>query len=136
MTFWSAPSATVRLRPFQDITDAMRSHFQMSTDGDWLVDYPDPSSYLPQFFACGGGNSNGYVCDPPLDREMRRAGGLEQQAPAAADALWAHVGRSLTDQADWVPTVNNRNIDLVSQRLGNYEFNPVWGFLPDQTWVR
>ena len=47
------------------------ARFQLATNGDWLADYPDPSSYIPPFFSCGGGNSNGYVCNPALDREMR-----------------------------------------------------------------
>jgi hypothetical protein len=32
--------------------------------------------------------------------------------------------------------VNVREVDLVSQRLGDYQFNPAWGFLVDQSWVR
>ena len=76
------------------------------------------------------------MCDRALDREMQKAESLELRAPAAANALWASVDRTLTDQADWVATVDVREVDLVSQRLGNYQFNPVWGFLPDQSWVR
>jgi peptide/nickel transport system substrate-binding protein len=127
---------TVRLIPFQNITNAMQTGFQISTDGDWQADYPDPSSYLPEFFACNGSASNGYVCDPALDREMERAAALEQQDPTVANDLWSRVDQTITDQADWVPTINNRSVDLVSLRLSNYQFNPVWGFLPDQAWVR
>jgi hypothetical protein len=57
-------------------------------------------------------------------------------APTAANTLWTSIDHTLTDQADWVPTVNLREVDLVSNRLGNYQFNPVWGFLIDQSWVR
>jgi peptide/nickel transport system substrate-binding protein len=71
-----------------------------------------------------------------LDREMNRADSLELSDPAAANSLWTSIDRTLTDQADWVPTENLREVDLVSNRLGNYEFNPVWGFLADQSWVR
>jgi len=35
-----------------------------------------------------------------------------------------------------VPTVNQQEVDLVSSRLHNYEYNPVWGFLADQSWLR
>ena len=59
---------------------------QLSADGDWMADYPDPSSYIPQFFACGGGNSNGYYCDPQLDRKMREAALLDLHDPAKATA--------------------------------------------------
>jgi hypothetical protein len=34
-----------------------------------------------------------------------------------------------------VPTVNLREVDLVSSRLRNYQYNPVWGFLADQSWL-
>jgi YVTN family beta-propeller protein len=118
------------------ITDAMDSRFQMNTNGDWLADYPDPSSYIPPFFSCDGGNNHGYVCNRALDREMHKAQSLELTAPATANALWTSIDHTLTDQADWVPTVNLREVDLVSKRLGNYQFNPVWGFLVDQSWVR
>jgi YVTN family beta-propeller protein len=127
---------TLHIRAIASITNAMYSRVQMNTNGDWLAPYPDPSSYIPAFFSCGGGNSNGYVCDPPLDREMNRADSLELSDPAAANSLWTSIDRTLTDQADWIPTENLREVDLVSKGLGNYEFNPVWGFLADQSWVR
>jgi hypothetical protein len=31
-----------------------------------------------------------------------------------------------------MPTVNERDVDFVSKRLHNYEYNPVWVFLADQ----
>ena len=43
---------------------------------------------------------------------------------------------ALTGDAAWVPTVNLRAVDLVSSRLRNYQYNPVWGFLADQSWLR
>ena len=114
----------------------MRTRFQLSVDGDWLANYPDPSSYLPQFFACGGGTSNGYYCNPALDREMQQAELLDLSDPARAAAVWAAVDRQLTDAAVWVPTVTLRDVEVTSRRLGNYQYNPVWGFLADQAWLR
>ena len=67
---------------------------------------------------------------------MRRAESLTLNSPGAANATWRSIDRALTNQAFWVPTVTPRLIDLVSKRLGNYQFNPVWGFLVDQSWVR
>ena len=122
--------------PFATVTQAMRTHFQVSVDGDWLANYPDPSSYLPQFFGCGGGNGNGFYCNPALDREMQRATQLESSDPPESRALWASIDRRLTDEAVWVPTVTLREVDLTSRRLGNYQYNPVWGLLADQSWVR
>jgi YVTN family beta-propeller protein len=117
-------------------TDALRARIQLATDGDWVANYPDPSAYLPQFFGCGGGNSNGYYCDPRLDREMRQAGLLELSNPARATALWAAIDRQITDAALWVTYATENDVDQVSKRLRNYEYNPVWGVLVDQAWLR
>jgi hypothetical protein len=35
-----------------------------------------------------------------------------------------------------VPYATEHEVDLVSKRLRNYEYNPVWGFLVDQSWLR
>ena len=126
----------LHLAPFSQIRMPMRRRFQLSVDGDWSAEYPDPASYLPRFFGCGGGLSNGYYCDHPLDRQMREASLLELQSPERADASWTAVDHRLTDQAAWAPTVDLHAVELVSARLRNYQFNPVWGFLADQVWLR
>ena len=127
---------TVQIRPFASITSTMQSRVPLSTYGDWLTDYPDPSSYIPSLFSCGGGNNPGYVCNHQLDQEMHLAALLELRSTGAADALWASINHTLTNEAYWVPTETIREVDLVSNRLGNYEFNPLWGFIADQSWVR
>ena len=127
---------TVRSATLGSINEAMYRRFQLNTNGDWLADYPDPSSYFPLFFTCRGGNSNGFVCNPARDRQMQTAELRELASPNAANALWTSIDHTLTNQAVWVPTVNQHEVDLVSKRLGNYEFNPVWGYLADQSWVR
>jgi YVTN family beta-propeller protein len=126
----------LHLAPISQITMAMRRRFQLSVDGDWSAEYPDPSSYIPRFFGCEGGLTNGYYCDPRLDRQMREASLLELQSPERADATWTAVDRRLTDQAVWAPTVSLHAVELVSPRLRNYQFNPVWGFVADQVWLR
>lgn len=126
----------VHLIPAAAITEALWERIQLSTDGDWLASYPDPSSYIPQFAACNGGNSNGYYCNPALDREMQQAERLDLSDPARAAADWAAVDRQLTDAAVWVPTVILRDVEVTSRSLGNYQYNPVWGFLADQAWLR
>ena len=126
----------VHLARFDALTQAMRRGHQMSTDGDWLPNYPAPSSYLPTFFACGGSHGNGYVCNRQLDVEMTRAlsDQVDDQRNGAAE--WARVDHLITDEAYWVPTVTDRFIDLVSKRVRNYEFSPVWGFIADQASLR
>lgn len=124
------------LAPSATITTAMRKRHQLSADGDWQSDYPSPTSYIPQFFSCDGGNSNSYYCDPQLDRKMQQATLLESQHPVKAGALWTEIDHDLTNNAGWVPTVNLRTVDLVSKRIRNYQYNPLWGFIADQVWLR
>ena len=126
----------LRLVPSARITSALRRRIQLSVDGDWLADYPAPSAYVPQFFGCHGGLSNGYVCDRQLERAMARATELQLSDPRRADAAWAAVDRRITDRALWVPTVNVYAAELVSTRLRNYQYHPVWGFIASQAWVR
>jgi peptide/nickel transport system substrate-binding protein len=122
--------------PRAHLTAAVRRGIQLSADGDWLLDYPAPSAYLPQFFGCQGGLTNGYVCDRKLDRMMARATALQLRDPRRAAAAWAAADRRITDQALWVSTATLDSPELVSKRLGNYQFHPVWGFVADQAWVR
>jgi YVTN family beta-propeller protein len=110
----------------------MWAKFQISVDGDWVPYYPAPSGLLPSFFACNGGTSNGYYCNPAIDREMTQATLLQLQSPAQAAAMWTKVDHQLTDQAEWVATVDLNEVDIISGGLRNYEFNPVNGFVADQ----
>ncbi|MGZ8795036.1 MAG: ABC transporter substrate-binding protein [Gaiellaceae bacterium] len=126
----------LHLVPSASITYAMRRSFQLSVDGDWIPDYPKPSSFLPQFFGCTGGYSNGYVCDRELDQKMKRATALQLEDPRRAAALWREVDRMIVDRAYWVPTVNSHAPELVSRRLGNFQYNPIWDFIADQAWLR
>jgi hypothetical protein len=56
--------------------------------------------------------------------------------PLAADVLWARLDREFTDLAIWLPTVTPNETDLISHRFANYQYNPVWGALIDQMWIR
>lgn len=49
-------------------------------------------------------------------------------------SLWQAIDRQLTNAAVWIPTVASREVERTSNRLQNYEYNPVWGFLADQAW--
>ena len=109
---------------------------QLAVAGDWQADYPAPSSYLPGFFGCQGGFASGYVCDPALDREMRRATVLQLRHPEQAAALWTRIDHEIADRAYWVPMVSLRSPQLVSKRVRNYQYSPVWGFIASQVWLR
>ena len=56
-------------------------------------------------------------------------------SPRAAAAMWARIDRRLVDRAAWVPMVNERGLDFVSDPVRNYEFHPYWGLITDQLWL-
>jgi peptide/nickel transport system substrate-binding protein len=126
----------VHLIPYASFSPRTRKTMQLTVDGDWVPDYPQPSSYLPQFFGCHGGNNRrDYFCDPAVDRKMERASALEVSDPARARALWTAIDHELVDRAIWVPTVNVGSTEFVSERLRNVQYNPVWGFMAAQAWL-
>ncbi len=67
---------------------------------------------------------------------MTRAATLQVQDPPAATLLWREVERDLLAQAPVVPVGNRRNVDFLSKRVGNYQYNPQWGPLLHQLWVK
>jgi YVTN family beta-propeller protein len=139
--------ARLKMVPFNlfgpgEMQEMQLQQVQLSVEGDVNPEYPAPSSYVPSFFACDGGNtgyvgsrSNADYCNPVIDREMQQATLLEDQSPVQAALMWARVDRQLTDQAEWVATVDLNQVDIISKQLRNYEFNPVWGFVADQAVV-
>jgi peptide/nickel transport system substrate-binding protein len=117
-------------------TQAFYPPLQLDTVGSVVPLYPYPSSYIPLFTSCNGPQSNGWYCNPAVDREMQEAELFEISDPGKASTLWAAIDRQLTDAAVWVPTVNERDVEITSSRLGNYEYSPIEGFLADQAWVK
>jgi peptide/nickel transport system substrate-binding protein len=110
----------------------------------WQADYPAASNFLRVNFGCASfvpgnpRNTNAAeFCDPRIDREIDAA--LTEQAtnPDAARRLWQRVEREIVDQAPWVPLHNFRHVDVLSKRVGNYQYSPAgFGALIDQLWVR
>lgn len=67
---------------------------------------------------------------------MTRATALQAQDPPAAALLWQEVERDILAQAPFLPTDNRRSVDFVSERVGKYQYNPQWGPLLSQLWVK
>ena len=72
-------------------------------------------------------------CDPAVDCLATQ---LQLASPAAADRLWARADRLITNLAPWIPTVTQTETNVVSQRVGDYQYVPTIGALLDQLWVR
>jgi hypothetical protein len=108
--------ASLRLLPestYFTYTNDSRNRAQV-VDGGWSADYASADTFIGKlacsYFAPGDGQ-------------------------ATTDAS-EFCDRQLTDQAVFLPTVTPNEVDLLSRRAGNYEYNPVWGVLVDQLWVR
>jgi YVTN family beta-propeller protein len=95
-----------------------------------------PYGFFTTWFSCAGANDHGWFCDRRIDREILRAQSLKAAAPRAAASLWARIDHELVDRAVWVPLIDERGIDFVSARVGNYQLNSYGGLIADQLWLR
>jgi YVTN family beta-propeller protein len=111
---------------------------------EWISDYPAPSGFFNAVLTCAAflpddpGNSNdAEFCDPHIDRQIGQALAVQATNPDAARGAWERVDRQTVDQAPWVALVNPKVIDVLSKRVGNYQYSPAGlGMLIDQLWVR
>jgi YVTN family beta-propeller protein len=110
----------------------------------WAADFPSSLGFFQQEFSCGAFvPANGQVnanssefCNHKIDAEIAHAATVQVEDPPAAVALWQKVERDVLAQAPVVPTYNGRAIDFIGKHVGNFQYNPQWGTLLDQLWVR
>ena len=111
---------------------------------EWITDYPTASGFFNALFTCASYvpaspyNSNASeFCDPRIDRQVARAASAQVTSPDAAQTLWKRIDRETVDRAPWVPLVNPKVVDVLSKRVGNYQYSSSGlGMLFDQLWVR
>jgi peptide/nickel transport system substrate-binding protein len=137
--------ASLRLLPsstYFTYTNDSRNHAQV-IDGGWGADYASADDFIGEL-TCGyfvprdglDTTDASEFCDPVFDEQVAHAASLQATDPLAADALWARLDRHLTNRAIWLPTVIPNEVDLISRRVSDYQYNPVWGVLLDQLWLR
>jgi YVTN family beta-propeller protein len=109
----------------------------------WGADFPTASNFFfpvlscQSFYGDPAGTSNySEFCDPHVDKVASEAQVAQLTDPATARRLWAQVDRIVTDQAPWVPVLNEAVTAFVSARVGNCQMSPLYGPLLDQMWVR
>jgi peptide/nickel transport system substrate-binding protein len=109
----------------------------------WYQDYPAPSDFLNVLLGCGTIHPNSDAspniaafCDQSIQKQITQAENESVSNPSAADAIWTKVDHEDTDQAPWVDLYNPKQIDFLSKRVGNYQWNPQWYILIDQLWVQ
>ena len=100
----------------------------------WGSDYPSAAGYVVPFFTFLGDIAQ--FSDQAIGRQIARALKLQQTDMTAALQLWAGIDRSIVESAPVVPLFNVRSVQLVSERVGNYQYHTLWGVLLDQLWVR
>lgn len=112
------------------------NEFQIALAG-WASDYPAASNFIVGQLTCASFlTPEDAFCDPAIDAMVEHALEVQADDPAAAGGLWAEIDRSIVDQAPYVWLVNGNGIDVVADRVGNYQRNPQWGPLLSQLWVR
>ena len=128
---------------YYDAVGDPATHAQIGWTG-WIKDYTAPADFLRPLFSCAGivagdpaATSNySALCDHALDRQIDAAAPLQGQDPTAGQRAWAALDRAIADRAATVPYANDLAITLLSPRTSDYKFNPQWGVLLDQLWVR
>jgi YVTN family beta-propeller protein len=109
----------------------------------WLADFPAAPNFVElfscaSFFPAAPFTNTNYsgLCDRRVDAAIAAAKEAQARDPLAGGELWATADRAVTDTAAAVPFANLRSATLVSERVGNYQYHPLWGTLLDQLWVR
>ena len=108
----------------------------------WGIDYPATSTFLDQFTCRSFSprdpeNINvSQFCDPRADALIRRATAMQASDPRAADAMWARAEREVLAATPAIPLFNLIHTDLVSSRVRNDQYHPLWELLLDQVSVR
>jgi YVTN family beta-propeller protein len=116
------------------------SRFQAGFIG-WYADYVAPAQVIPDIVGCSvpqGPNFGnfGRFCDPTLDAKIANASSEQPLHPGLASHAWTAIDREIVNRAIDAPIDNQLNEDFVARRVGNYQYNPQWGVLVDQMWVR
>ena len=108
----------------------------------WGADFPSGFDFFRFTLACpdfrphAGDSNYGGFCSHAIDNEITRADLAETSDPQRAAVLWSKIDHQVVDAAPWVAFGNGQRVDFVSRRVHNYQYNPWWGVLLDQLWVR
>jgi peptide/nickel transport system substrate-binding protein len=107
----------------------------------WFADTPGASSFYQPNFSCATARladttNFSRLCDHKIDRLSREAGELQFSDAQKANELWSRIDREVTLTGAWVPLVSTKGADLVSERVGNYSYSPLYGMILSQAWVK
>ena len=127
---------------FWDAVGDSRNRAQIGFTG-LQPSFPSPAQFMVPLFSCAAfvprspANPNpGEFCDPRVDRQMRRAQAEQLSDPTESRALWQRVDREITDASPLVPLMTSNYVNVLSKRVGNFQYSLVSDMLIDQLWVR
>ncbi|MEP6799828.1 MAG: BTAD domain-containing putative transcriptional regulator [Lapillicoccus sp.] len=109
--------------------------FQIFTHFGWLPDYPSPVSFYDALASCHAPNFNQF-CDPDIESLAKAAHDEGVSDPNASLAAWTDVDRRLTNAAAFLTIGNHRRLDIVSERVGNFQERGGVGPALSQLWVK
>jgi len=109
----------------------------------WYQDYPAASDFLNVLLSCGSFhpasdssiNISGF-CDKDIDAQMAQALTLAQSNVDEANRKWGQIDHAIMMKSPVVPVLHPKIIDLVSKRVGNYQFSKQFYVLVGQLWVQ
>ncbi|PZQ97231.1 MAG: peptide ABC transporter substrate-binding protein [Cereibacter sphaeroides] len=109
----------------------------------WYQDYPAASNFLNVLFGCdsfhpgtdASVNISGF-CDKDIDARMKAAIALGATDAEAANKEWAKIDQDIMKLAPAVPLFTPKDVDLISKRVGNYEFSSQARWLMANSWVQ
>jgi peptide/nickel transport system substrate-binding protein len=109
----------------------------------WYQDYPAASDFLNVLLSCGSFhpasdssiNISGF-CDKDIDAQMSQALTLAQSDVDGANRMWGQIDHAIMMKSPVVPVLHPKIIDLVSKRVGNYQFSKQFYMLVGQLWVQ
>jgi len=101
----------------------------------WTADLPAASNYFGVLFSCRAPNFP-HFCDRRIEKQIGRALALQSSDSYRANRLWARIDRAVVDEAPVAPLYTLKEVDITSRRVGNFQYNPQWGVLFGQLWLR
>lgn len=78
----------------------------------------------------------GQFCNPSLEPRIAKALSEEPVNPGLASQQWTAIDHEIVNEAVDVPVANQTDPVFLARRVGDYQYNPQWGVLVDQLWVR
>lgn len=101
----------------------------------WTADIPAASNYFGVLFSCRVPNFS-HFCDRRIEKQIERALALQSSDSYLANRLWSRIDRAVVDEAPVAPLYTPKWIDIASRRVGTFQYNPQWGVLFGQLWLR